>query len=193
VENLLYLIMDNEPLAARFRDTILRVMLGIATVLDEEAGDTPATAPRGFWFADDNSYLLTPAMYEFFGFPILHAVFARFSPAPGDARFQHSDSPMGHLLPLLGKLQLTGVNFGPTLSVSEIRAHLPRAIIEGQLAPFTFSRNEEEQIVAEFLRDFAQARAQRGLVFATAGSINNGSRLTGMRLIMSAIQHFGRY
>jgi hypothetical protein len=27
----------------------------------------------------------------------------------------------------------------------------------------------------------------------TAGSINNGSRLTGMRLIMSAIQHFGRY
>ena len=34
---------------------------------------------------------------------------------------------------------------------------------------------------------------QRGLQFGTAGSINNGSRLTGMRLIMSAIQRYGRY
>lgn len=56
-----------------------------------------------------------------------------------------------------------------------------------------FSRNEEEGIIAEFLCDFTMAREQRGLRFATAGSINDGSRLTGMRLIMSAIQHFGRY
>ena len=61
------------------------------------------------------------------------------------------------------------------------------------LAPFTFSRNDEEGIVREFLRDFAMARPKRGLVFATAGSINNGSRLTGMRLIMAAIQRYGRY
>ncbi|HHT28616.1 MAG TPA: hypothetical protein GXZ82_15435 [Firmicutes bacterium] len=47
--------------------------------------------------------------------------------------------------------------------------------------------------MAEFIRDYKMAREKRGLIFATAGSINNGSRLTGMRLIMSAIQHFGRY
>jgi uroporphyrinogen decarboxylase len=193
VENLIFLIMDNEALAARFRDTILRAMIAIADLLDAEAGDTPETAPHGFGFADDNCYLLTPEMYEFFGFPILQGIFNRFSPDPGDARYQHSDSAMAHLLPLLGRLNLSGVNFGPTVMVDEIREHLPHAVIYGQLAPFTFSRNEEEQIVAEFLRDFAHARAQRGLVFATAGSINNGSRLTGMRLIMSAIQHFGRY
>ena len=45
----------------------------------------------------------------------------------------------------------------------------------------------------EFLRDHEMARETRGLLFTTAGSINNGSRLTGMRLIMSAIQHFGRF
>jgi len=37
------------------------------------------------------------------------------------------------------------------------------------------------------------ARESRGLVFTTAGSVNNGSRLTGMRLIMAAVQRFGRY
>lgn len=193
IENLIFLIHDNEDLAVRFRDLILRAMLERARILDAEAGYVPEAAPRGFAFYDDNCCLLAPDMYELFGYPILERIFARYSPDPGDNRYQHSDSAMGHLLPLLGRLRLTGVNFGPTLTVDEIRAHLPAAVIYGQLAPFTFSRNEEEGIVAEFLRDFAQARAARGLVFATAGSINNGSRLSGMRLIMAAIQEHGRY
>jgi uroporphyrinogen decarboxylase len=192
-ENLIYLILDNPDLAARLRDTILHAMLGIAAVLDTEAGYTAETAPRGFSFADDNCALLTPDMYEFFGFPILEAVFARYAGNPGERRYQHSDSAMGHLLPLLGRLGLTGVNFGPTVRVNSIREHLPNAIIEGQLAPYTLMRNKEERIVAEFLRDFDDAREQRGLLFATAGSINNGSKLTSMRLIMAAIQRFGRY
>lgn len=193
VENLIFLLHDNREIAARLRDLILKAMLERARILDEEAGYTRDTAPRGFSFADDNCALLTPDMYEFFGYPILRGVFDRYAPDPGDRRFQHSDSSMGHLLPILGRLNLTGTNFGPTVMVEDIRRHLPNAVIRGQLAPFTFSRNEEENIVAEFLRDFEMAGDDRGLVFTTAGSINNGSRLTGMRLIMSAIQRYGRY
>lgn len=193
VENLLFLIVDNSDLAGRFRDAILRAMLGLAEVLDAEAGFPPATSPRGFYFLDDNCCLLSPAMYEFFGYPILKGVFDVYAPGADDPRGQHSDSAMGHLLPILGRLDLRSVNFGPSLLVREIREHLPHAVIDGQLAPFTFSRNEEESIVLEFLRDFEQAREHRGLRFATAGSVNNGSRLTGLRLVMAAIQRFGRY
>lgn len=193
VEKLIFLILDHPDLAARFRDLILRAMLERARILDEEGGYTPETAPHGFGFADDNCCMLNAEMYGFFGWPILKAVFDRYSPAPGDWRYQHSDSDMAHLLPLLGRLNFSGVNFGPKLTVAEIREHLPGAVIEGQLAPFTFSRNEEVNIVAEFLRDFEMAREKRGLRFATAGSINNGSRLTGMRLVMAAIQEYGHY
>jgi uroporphyrinogen decarboxylase len=192
-ENLLYLIMENPDLAGRLRDAILRTMLGIARVLDEEAGHTPETVPRGFYFLDDNSCLLTPEMYEFFALPILKGMFDRYSPDPGDMRGQHSDSAMGHQLPLLARVGLNATNFGPTVTVAEIRKHLPQAVISGQLAPFTYCRNEQTQMVVEFLRDFAMARATRGLVFATAGSINNGSRLTSMRLLMAAVQRYGRY
>jgi uroporphyrinogen decarboxylase len=192
-ENLIFLIQDKPDLAVRFRDTILRAMLGIASVLDEEAGFTQQTSPRGFGFADDNCCLLSASMYELFGLPILKGVFDVYSPGPDDMRAQHSDSAMAHLLPIIGRLGMTRVNFGPTVTVREIREHMPRAVIDGQLAPFTFSRNDEEGIVREFLRDFEMAREMRGLRFNTAGSINNGSRLTGMRLMMSAIQHFGRY
>ncbi len=192
-EDFLLLVLDNPDLVRRFSDTILRAMLAIAAVLDAEAGFTSATSPRGFGFADDNCCLMTPDMYELFGYPVLKGIWDIYSPGPHDWRYQHSDSAMGHLLPILGRLRLTGANFGPTLSVAQIRQHLPHAVIDGQLAPFTLSRNQSERIVREFLRDFSQARENRGLNFATAGSINNGSRLTAMRLIMSAIQHFGRY
>ncbi len=193
IENLIYLVLDNPDLARRFSRLILEAMLGIARVMDEEAGYAPATAPHGFSVADDNCYLLTPDMYELFGFPILKGIFDRFSPNPEDARGQHSDSAMGHLLPLLGRLGMTDVNLGPILTVSEIRKHLPRAVIGGQLAPFTYSRNDEIGIVKAFLRDFEMAREKRGLIFYTSGSINNGTRLTSARLIMATVQRYGRY
>jgi len=192
-EDLIFLLIEKPDLAARFSRLILKTMLEIARVLDEEAGYSPESAPHDFSFCDDNCCLLTPGMYELFGYPVLKGIFDRYSPNPEDRRYQHSDSPMAHLLPILGRLNMTGVNFGPTVMVSEIRAHLPIAVIEGQLAPFAYSRNEEENIVLEFLRDFEMAREHRGLLFSTAGSINNGTRLTSMRLAMAAIQRYGRY
>lgn len=193
VENLIFLIIDNPTLAARFRDTIIRSMLEIAQILDEEAGYNLDSAPHGWTWADDNCCSLNAEMYEFFGYPILKAIFDRYSPDPEDTRGQHSDSAMSHLLPLLGKLDLTWANFGPTVTVEEIRRHLPHAVIFGQLAPFTFSRNEQVNMVAETLRDFEMSKEKRGVVFATAGSINNGSRLSGLRLIMHTIQRYCRY
>lgn len=192
-EVLLMLAYDEPDLFARFSDVLGRAILARARVLDEEAGFTPETAPRGWSWADDNCCLFSPPLYEAFAMPIHRRVFATYAPAPEHSRYQHSDSAMGHLLPLLAELDLTGTNFGPTLTVSEIRQHCPHAVIHGQLAPFTFSRNEEANMIAEFLRDADQAREARGLRFSTAGSINNGSRLSGMRLFMAAIQRYGRY
>ena len=190
-ENLIFLILDAPDLAARFRDTILRVLLEYHRIGDEVSD--PQRVRPGFSFADDNCALLTPEMYAFFAQPILMKVFPTAAPAPADRRHQHSDSAMGHLLPLLAETGLNGVNFGPTLTVRQIRQAMPRAIIEGQLAPFTFMRNDEQAIVEEVMRDCAQARPQRGLVLATAASINDGSSLKSMRLIMQTIQNFGRY
>ena len=193
VENMLFLFYDDAALFKRFSDVIGRAILARARVLDEEAGLTPETARKGWSWADDNCCLFNPELYEAFAMPIHRAVMGTYAPAPEHRRHQHSDSDMAHLLPLLSELNLSGTNFGPTLTVSEIREHCPNAVIDGQLAPFTYSRNEEANMVAEFLRDFDQSREKRGLNFTTAGSINNGSRLSGMRLLMASIQRYGRY
>lgn len=193
VEGIILLIYDNPKLAARLRDAILNAMLGKIRIHNEEAGYTPENAPRGFSFADDNCAILNANMYEFFGYPIVKGVWDMCSPEPRDSRYQHSDSDMAHVVPVLARCNLTGVNFGPKVMVDHIRKYMPNAVIHGVLAPFTYSRNEEVNMVAEFLRDYDMAYEKRGLVFATAGSINNGSRLTGMRLLMAAIQEHGRY
>jgi uroporphyrinogen decarboxylase len=190
VENLIFLILDAPALAARFRDVLADQIIRMTQVFDEAGG---VTERHGFGFADDNCAMLNYDMYAFFGQPILRRVFETFSPAPGDSRYQHSDSAMGHLLPLLAEVGLNGANFGPTVTAAEIRAALPQCVIYGQLAPWTFARGTDEEVAAEVRRDIEEAGEGGGLIIATAGSINPGSRLSGLRAIMSTIQQYGRY
>ena len=190
-EELIYLIADEPDLARRFSDAIAFATLEMARVTDEEAGETPAGAP-GFSFADDNCCLLSPEMYELFGYPILKTVFSRYSLLPEHERYQHSDSDMGHLLPALGRLNLTGVNFGPNVLTPEIRKYLPRARIDGCIAPFAFSRNDRGELYRQTRRDCADGLKYGGVNIATAGSINYGSSLASLRLIMAVINEFGR-
>lgn len=192
-ENLIYLLMDEEELAERFRDLIIRAMLERARILDEERGWSAGEGKRGWYWCDDNCCLLNKELYDQFGKLILRALYEQYAPDPADLRGQHSDSDMAQHLPTFAELGMNSVNFGPNLSVEQIRDALPKALIRGQLAPFTLSRNEEVNILAETLRDIEMAREKRGVVFSAAGSINNGSRLSGMRLIMATIQQYGQF
>ncbi len=195
VEPLIFLCLDEPELAERFSAAIANAIIRMAEVADAEAGFAPGQAPHGFSFADDNCCLLTPDLYEMFGYPVLKKVFDHFSPDPSDKRYQHSDSAMGHLLPILGRLDFNGVNFGPTVMADEIRKHMPHARIDGCIAPFSFMRNDEGALIAEVKRDCDRIRSTgtRGLNISTAGSINNGSLLSSMRLVMAVLQEYGRY
>ncbi|MCK9479067.1 MAG: hypothetical protein M0R40_06150 [Firmicutes bacterium] len=195
IENLIFLGYDAPELFERFSNTIMDVILKMSAIMDKEAGYDENNLPSGFSFADDNCCLLTADMYEKFGYPILKAVFEKYSPGENDVRFQHSDSDMAHLLPILGRLNLTGCNFGPTLGVEEIREHMPKTRINGQLAPFTFMNNNQDDIIAEVKRDCEAIKrtGTKGLNIMTAGSINNGSSLESMRAVMYAIQKYGQY
>ena len=77
----------------------------------------------------------------------------------------------------------------------DIREHMPKTRINGCLAPFTFMRNDTGQIIAEVKRDCEAIKraGTKGLFYTTAGSINHGSTLEGMRAVMYAIQKYGRY
>lgn len=194
-ENFIFLMVDAPELAKRFSDTIARVICQYEDLLNAEAGNTEETRPHSFEFYDDDCALLGPEMYWQFGYPVLEKVFRHVCPNPGDYRFQHSDSAMSQHLPALAKLNLTACNFGPTLTVREIRAAMPHTRIDGQLAPFTFMRNNAQDIIAEVKRDCEMAKEGdlRGVNLSTAGSINNGSSLESMRAVMYAIQQYGRY
>ncbi|MCK5155912.1 MAG: hypothetical protein KAQ69_05715 [Spirochaetales bacterium] len=195
VENLIFLYYDEEDLFRRFSTTILRVVLEMNRIIDREAGYSPENRPSGFSFCDDDCNLLTPQMYEVFGYPVLKGIFDYYSPEPGDKRYQHSDSAMAHLLPQLSKLNLTGCNFGPTVLVDDIRRHMPETRIDGCMAPFTFMNNDKEKIVEEVKRDceMIKAAGTKGLNESTAGSINNGSSLESLKTVMETILEFGRY
>lgn len=193
VENLLYLYYDDEGLFSHFADVMADVIIAYVDLFRQESHI--ADPYHGFGFNDDDSNLMSPEMYKAFGYRVLKRVFEHTAPLPHHYRYQHSDSAMGHLMPLLADFNLTGCNFGPTITVQEIRRLMPNTRIDGQLAPFTFMRNDEDAIIAEVKRDCEAAKENdlRGLNLTTAGSINNGSLLTSMRAVMAAIQNYGRY
>jgi uroporphyrinogen decarboxylase len=189
VQNVVLWLLDAPEVMDRFRDLLAAKIVELCTLLREATG-APMT---GFSFADDNCAMLNPALYERFGLPILEHVFSVFSPGEDDWRYQHSDSAMGHLMPLLNRVRLHGANFGPTIRPAEIRAAMPRTVIYGQLPPFTFSRGTPQEIADAVQRDIEEAGADGGLVVTTAGSVNPGSKLAGLRAAMYAIQRYGRY
>ncbi|MCD6322231.1 MAG: hypothetical protein J7L77_04325 [Clostridiales bacterium] len=196
VENMIFLILDEPEVAKRFSKTIADVIIKIMMIVDEECGFTAETSPNGFRFYDDDCNLMTPEMYQLFGYPVLKKVFEYSDRSPlydKNKRYQHSDSAMTHLLPQLADFNLTGCNFGPTVTVEEIRKNMPKTRIDGQMAPFTFMRNNQEDILAEVKRDCDMAKGSKGLNIMTAGSINDGSLLTSMRTVMATIQNYGHY
>ena len=195
IEETVMLYYDAHELFLRFSETIKHVILEYIRIFAAENNVDVSAAPHYFCFRDDDCAMFTPDMYEEFGYPILKEVFETVCPLENHMRYQHSDSAMGHLLPILARLNLGGCQFGPNITVREIRKHMPKTRIDGQLAPFTFMGNDEEAIIAEVRRDCEMARENdaRGLRVMTAGSINNGSLLTSMRAAMYAVQKYGRY
>jgi uroporphyrinogen decarboxylase len=194
-ENFLMLYYDAPELFARFSEVMGDVMLRRTKIIDRLCGYSEENRPHGFQFNDDNCCLLTPEMYEVFGYPILKKIFDYYSPDEKDHRYQHSDSDMGHLIPILARFNLTGVQFGPNITMDLIRPYMPKTRIDGCLAPLVLQRNDEEEIVRQAKRDCETAVKNnwRGLNVAAAGSTNYGTRLSSLRLIEQVIQNFGRY
>jgi len=193
VEELIYLISDEPDLARRFSQTIARMVKAYVDVSDAEIGRKPAE-PRFLGFWDDNCCMLNAGMYEAFGYPVLKDVFDYACPSYADQRYQHSDSDMAHILPLLGRVNLTACNFGPTVMIDQIRKYMPKTRIDGALSPMVFLSNDEEKIMGEVRRDCEFAKAHgRGVSISAAGSINNGTLLTSMRAAMYAVVKYGRY
>lgn len=195
VEDFLLLYYDEPELLKRFGKVLGDAVMRRIIAIDKICGYDETNKPTGFSFFDDNCCLATPDLYNEFSYPTLKQVFEYCSPNEGDERYQHSDSPMAQHLPVLGTLNFTGVNFGPTVLVDEIRKYIPSTRIDGCLHPLIFMRNEADAIVEQVKRDCLMAIASgvKGLNLSTAGSINNGSSLESMRLVMQTIQNFGRY
>lgn len=182
-------MLDEPVLMARFYDVLATTLIRYHRVLAAAQG----AEIRGFAWLDDNCALLSPSLYERYAYPAMQRVFDAFCVTEEDTRFQHSDSAMEHLLPILSRYRLHGANFGPTVPAASIRAAMPRTVIHGQLAPFTLRNGGREAVRAEVLRDFRAVGGDGGLVVTTAGSIAAGTRLEAIRELMTIVETECRY
>jgi uroporphyrinogen decarboxylase len=187
--NTMFWLVDYPSDMERFFEVLGDIIVRYHNIVEQESG----VAYRGYYWLDDNCALYSPNLYERFCLPVMNRVMDAFSPDPEDYRFQHSDSAMAHLLPLLTSLRFHAVNFGPTVSGATIRGFMPHAVIQGVVAPNTLRDRGLEGVVAEVKRDFAEVGGDGGLVVTTCGSISAGTSLESIRGFMWAVQEFCRY
>ena len=187
--NTLYWVNDYPADMERFFTAWADVVTRYHRILEAETG----VVYRGYSWLDDNCALFSPELYERFCLPAVRQIMDEFAPDPADHRFHHSDSAMGHLLPLMSALGYHGVNLGPTVSCSLIRRRLPRAVIHGCVAPNTLRDRGLDGVVEEVKRDFAAVGANGGLVVTTCGSVSAGTTLESIRGFMWAVQEHCRY
>ena len=185
----MYWLVDESTLMERFFRALAETIVRYQRIIERKRG----VVFKGYGFLDDNCALLSPPLYEKFCYPVLQRVFEEFAPQEGEGRYQHSDSAMGHLLPALSRLHFHAVNFGPTIPAEEIRRHMPRTEIHGQVAPMTLRNGRAEEIIAEVKRDFSAVGADGGLLVTTAGSIAAGTSFQNIRTLMWAVREFTRY
>lgn len=183
-------IMDEPDIMKEFFSLLADKLVEYHRALME---DTSNSRDGGYSLADDNCYLFPPDAYLKFCAPVLERLFKEFAPSPGHARFQHSDSNMGHLMGILNDLGLNGVNFGPELHPLEIRKAMPKALIHGQMPPFTLRNGTPEDIINTVRRDIEAVGRDGGLVECTAGSVAGGTPLENIRIYMWAVHTYGRY
>lgn len=185
----MYAVVDEPDLMERFFRVLADILVRWHGLWAKAQGKRVA----GVGILDDNCALFSPQLYGRFCLPVWERLAAEFSPGESDMRYQHSDSSMEHLLPLLAKLQLTGCNFGPTLSVQTIRRLMPATEIQGQIAPFTLRNGSAADVEAEVIRDWEGAGADGGLLITTAGSVAAGTSLESIRAWMECVDRICRY
>ena len=189
-ENTCIFIMDEPEVMKAFYEVLTEKMVEYHKALLKA---TNSTLQNGYWITDDNCYLFPPSQYEELCAPFLKRVFAEFAPNPDDYRYQHSDSAMGHLMKILYDAGVNAVNFGPTIHPLEIRKAMPKAVIHGQMPPFTLRNGTPEQIIEIVRRDIDAVGGDGGLVETTAGSLAAGTPYENVQAYIWAVNEYGRY
>ena len=187
--NCLYWIMDYPEVMGKFFELLADIIIRYHRIVEVDSG----VEYQGYYWLDDNCALYSPDLYEEFCYPALKRVTDTFAPELGHYRYQHSDSEMRHLLPILSRIGFHGVNFGPTLPAELIRHHMPHAVIHGEVAPNTLRDKPLDAVVAEVRRDFDAVGGDGGLVVTTCGSVSAGTTIESIRGFMWAVHEYCRY
>jgi len=175
-------------LMTRFRDVLADKMVALNTLLRNFSKNTQS----GWWITDDNCALFNRKLYKEYCFPVLDQVLNAM--APGEAaRYQHSDSAMGHLLDFQYALGIREVNYGPEVDTALIRSAMPDAMINGHLPPFLLRNGSPEEISNRVQDDFQVAGGSGGLTVTTAGSLSAGTGVGRMHWLMQVVQDHCRY
>lgn len=186
--NLCIFMMEEEDVIEEFYVIMGEKLVEYLKLIREASGNFS----NSIALLDDDCFLFSPRLYDKFCAPVLEKLFHTFASNKDDRRFQHSDSDMAHLMPILYRLGVNAVNFGPNIHPLEIRRTMPNARIHGQIPPFVLRNGTREEIIDIVKRDMEVALIDGNFIATTAGSVAAGTPMENIKTYIKAVYEFGK-
>ena len=129
--------------------------------------------PWGVMVFDDAVGMLSPALFQAVGKPILQRIFAAFE---GLIRIYHNDSPCEHLFSYFTDLDFEVLHFSHRIPLARARAELgPTIALMGNVPPVEVMMSGSPEQVEAVARDCIAQVGGTGLILAPGGGTNAGT------------------
>jgi len=148
--------------------------------------------PVGIFVLDDIPGLLSPKLFEEFGYPALKNVFQEFS---DKVRAFHCDSNTSHILEKLCDTGFQVFNFSHLMDISDVKRRVGNRIcLMGNIPPLdVLARGSPEKVFEYSKQCILKAKEGSGYVLSAGGGVPSAVPLENIDAMVKAVKEYGKY
>ncbi|MBC7092356.1 MAG: uroporphyrinogen decarboxylase, partial [Nitrososphaeria archaeon] len=146
----------------------------------------------GIFVLDDIPGLLSPKLFEEFGYPALKSVFQEFQ---DKVRAFHCDSNTSHILEKLCDTGFQIFNFSHLMDIADVKNRVGNKIcLMGNIPPLeVLSRGSPENVFEASRQCIMKAKNGFGYVLSAGGGVPSAVPLENIDAMVRAVKQYGKY
>ena len=148
--------------------------------------------PVGVFVLDDVPGMLSPKLFEEFGYPSLKKIFSEFN---DKIRVFHCDSNTTHILEKLCETGFQVFNFSHLMDIADVKRRVGRRVcLMGNIPPLdVLARGNPETVFQASKECILKAKDGGGYILSAGGGVPSAVPLENIDAMVEAAKKFGKY
>jgi uroporphyrinogen decarboxylase len=148
--------------------------------------------PIGIFVLDDIPGLLSPKLFEEFGYKSLKNIFQEFS---NKIRAFHCDSNTSHILEKLSEVGFQIFNFSHLMDIADVKRRIGNKVcLMGNIPPLEIlAKGKPEEVFEASKQCILKAKAGGGYILSAGGGVPCAVPLENIDAMINAVKQYGKY